>query len=251
MIAFTRRAFILESLEKNGVISIKDAAKKLEVAEITIRRDFEKLETEGKLKRVQGGAAMTDSLDGAELTMTSKLPQNTEKKEKIAQDAVSLVNTGDSVFIDGGTTMLPLAAHLLRLRVRIVTYNTLVLHQSSHPVAEIILIGGEYKPHYNMNVGSLAQEMLKQFYFDRAFYGCAGIDAQRQLVYTTEYESLNMKKIAMENAKGNHLLVDSSKFKKQGFLKLCDTTAFDSIITDELTEEIQPLANVSLIKNVQ
>ena len=246
MIAFTRRAFILELLEKKGIVSIKDAAKELGVAEITIRRDFEKLETEGKLKRVHGGAATPGSLDAAELTMTSKLPQNIDGKEKAAQKAASLVQAGESIFIDGGTTMVPLAAHLLKHRVRIVTYNTMILQQAYRVTAEIILIGGEYKPHYNMSVGSLAQEMLKQFYFDRAFFSCAGIDAHRQIVYTTEHESLHMKKIAMENAKENHLLADSSKFSKQGFLKFCDTATFESIITDELTEEARLLENIAV-----
>jgi len=244
MIAFTRRAFILELLENKGIISIKDAAKELNVAEITIRRDFEKLEAEGKLKRVHGGAATPGNLDGAELTMTSKLPQNIAAKEKVAQKAASIVRAGESIFIDGGTTMMPLAAQLMKLRVKIVTYNTMILQQAYNPAAEIILIGGEYKPHYKMNVGSLAQEMLKNFYFDRAFYSCAGIDAKHQVVYTTEYESLNMKKIAMKNAKENHLLVDSSKFSKQGFLKFCDTVTFASILTDELTEEAKLLQNI-------
>ena len=233
MIAFTRRAFILDCLGTKGVISLKETAKELGVAEITVRRDFEKLESEGKLKRVQGGAASPDNPDGAELTMSSKLPQNTAEKEKAALIAADLVKDGESVFIDGGTTMIPLASILCKRRIRIVTYNTMVLQKVLSPAAQVIMIGGEYMPYYNMNVGPIAQEMLKQFYFDRAFFGCAGVNTQQQIVYTTEHESLNMKRIAMENAKKNYLLIDSSKFSKQGFLKLCGTERFDAIISNE------------------
>ena len=244
MIAYTRRAFILDSLGKKGVISLKETAKELGVAEITVRRDFEKLESEGKLKRVQGGAASPDNPDGAELTMSSKLPQNTGEKAKAAQMAAELVQDGESVFIDGGTTMIPLADILCKRAVRIVTYNTIILQKVANPLAQIIMIGGEYMPYYNMNVGPIAQEMLGQFCFDRAFFGCAGINTQQRVVYSTEYESLNIKRIAMENAKENYLIVDSSKFSKQGFLKLCGTECFDAILSSEVPEDAEFLPNM-------
>jgi Transcriptional regulators of sugar metabolism len=233
MIASERRRFILETLSNRGVISLKDTAKELGVAEITVRRDFEKLEHEGKLKRVQGGATSLEDPDGAELTMSTKLPKNMSEKELVASAAAALVKEGESVFIDGGTTMIPLASLLTRKNIRIITYNTMVLRKIANPpAAQIIMIGGEYLPHYNMNLGPMAQDMLKQFYFDRAFFGCSGIDIEQQMVYSTEPGSLNMKRVAMENAKCNHLLVDSSKFSKRGFLKLCDMDRFDSIVTN-------------------
>ena len=91
MIASERRRYILNALNLRGVISLKDTARELGVAEITVRRDFEKLESEGKLKRVQGGATSLEELDGAELTMTSKLPMHMHGKEAVAQYAADLV----------------------------------------------------------------------------------------------------------------------------------------------------------------
>ena len=87
----------------------EDTARELGVAEITVRRDFEKMESEGKLKRVQGGAPSLEELDGAELTMTSKLPMHMHGKEAVAQYAADLVRDGECVFIDGGTTMVRFA----------------------------------------------------------------------------------------------------------------------------------------------
>lgn len=244
MIAYKRRAFILDSLGKKGVISLKETAKELGVAEITVRRDFEKLESEGRLKRVQGGAASPDHPDGAELTTASKLPQNTAEKEKAAQMAAELVRDGESIFIDDGTTMIPLVSILCKRAVRIVTHNTIILQKVTNPLAQIIMIGGEYKPYYNMNVGPIAQEMLKQFCFDRAFFGCSGVNTQQRIVYLTEHESLNMKRIAMENAKQKYLLVDTSKFYKQGFLKFCGTECFDAILSGQLPEGAEFLPNM-------
>lgn len=241
MIASERRRFILESLSTKGVISLKDIAADLGVAEITVRRDFEKLESEGKLKRVQGGATSLEDLDGAELTMSQKLPIHMREKEIVAGFAAGLVKEGDCVFIDGGTTMLPLATALMRKRVRIITYNTMILNKVIRPAAQIFLIGGEYRPAYNMNVGPIAQEMLKQFFFDCAFFGCSGIDIGQQMVYTTETESMEIKRIAMENSKRSYLLADNTKFSTKGFLRVCETGRFDSVISDSIqTDEPLP-----------
>ncbi|HML46200.1 MAG TPA: DeoR/GlpR family DNA-binding transcription regulator [Clostridia bacterium] len=237
MIASERRRYILETLGSKGVIILKDTTRELGVSEITVRRDFEKLEADGKLKRVQGGATALEDPDGAELTMIGKLPQDMDKKEAVAAFAASMVEEGESVFIDGGTTMVPLAALLMKKRIRIITYNTLLLPKAAHPSAQIIIIGGEYLPYYNMNLGPLAQDMLKQFYFDRAFIGCSGIDLAQRKVYLTEPGSLSMKRIAMENAKKNYLLVDASKFSKRGFLQLCDLDRFDAVLADSFNQE--------------
>ena len=74
MIAYERRKIILQTLSSKGVVSLKELASKLDTSEITIRRDIEKLEAEGKLRRVQGGAASLEEAEEAELTMKQRLP---------------------------------------------------------------------------------------------------------------------------------------------------------------------------------
>lgn len=233
MIAAERKRYILEALNSRGCISLKEVAKALKVAEITIRRDFEKLEAEGKLKRVQGGAAALEELDGAELATPQKLSVNSREKSLVAEYAASLVKDGDCVFIDSGTTMYPLANLLIRKRIQIITNNTLLLNMIKKSTARIFLVGGEYVPNYNMSVGPFALEMLRQFYFDCAFLSCSGFDVTNQVVYSTEPESMVIKQTAMEIASKNYLLLDSSKFEKRGFLKLCDANRFDAILCNQ------------------
>ena len=249
MIASERRRHVLDALSHRGVISLKDMARELGVAEITVRRDLESLEKDGKLKRVQGGATSPEELDGAELTMAKKLPANMAEKQRLALYAASLVRDGDCVFIDGGTTVLPLAVLLCGMAVTIVTYNTMLLPRVVKPAAKVILIGGEYLPHYSMNVGAMAQEMLRQFYFDRAFFSCAGIDSAQELIYTTEHESMEMKRIAMGNATNRYLLIDHSKFQKRGFLRMCDASSFTAIISDNVPDAAALLPNIVNLKN--
>lgn len=244
MIASERRRYIMENLKNKGIISLKETAKELGIAEITVRRDFEKLELEGMLKRVQGGAALegaSSSLEGAELTMAKKVLLNLKEKEKIAEYAASLVQDGDCIFVDGGTTMLPLVEMLSRKRVILVTYNMLVLKKLVNAAAEVFIIGGKFLPYYNMNIGPVAQDMLRQFCFDFAFLGCSGADLTQRTVYMSEMESLLMKRIALENAKRSFLLLDASKFEKKGIFKLSDFSVFEKVVCNTFeTKETLP-----------
>ena len=242
MIAYERRKFILQTLSSKGVVSLKELALKLDTSEITIRRDIEKLEAEGKLRRVQGGAASLEEAEEAELTMKQRLPIRMDVKSRIAAFAASRVQNGETVFLDAGTTMIPLAMELMNRNVTIVTYSTMFIGQMVNPTARIILIGGEYLPYYEMNVGMIAQDQVKQFYFDKAFLGCSGVDLDRRMVCSTEMKSLEMKRLAMQQAQRCFLVLDSSKFSARGFMRLCETSDFEELICDSFPgpEEKRP-----------
>jgi DeoR/GlpR family transcriptional regulator of sugar metabolism len=237
MIASERMQYIMNSLNKKGIINIKAIAKEINVSEITVRRDFEKLEMKGKLKRVQGGATLTtdfeDVLVDAELTMRERISLHMEEKSIVAKRAAKCVKDGDCVFIDAGTSMVPLAEFLFNKNVKIVTYNDLVIREIKKPVATIFIIGGQFLPYYSMSVGPMAQNLLMQFHFDVAFLGCAGVNLEQAVAYTTETESLMMKHIALQNANKRYLLIDSSKLEKKGFFKITETSAFDAVFCNQ------------------
>jgi DeoR/GlpR family transcriptional regulator of sugar metabolism len=234
MIESERKREIMKALSAEGIINLHDIARRLDVSDITIRRDFEKMENEGKLKRVKGGASIEDDLS-AELTMSKKLPVHMAEKEQIAAYAEKMVSDGDCIFVDAGTTAIPLVKRLINKDIRIITYNTLILNCMSArgAKAKLFLIGGEFLPYYDINIGSMSQETLKQFYFDIAFIGCSGIDCENRIVYTTESESLQMKKIAVREAGKKVLLADNTKLVSRGFLKVDRTDVFDKIIINK------------------
>lgn len=251
MIALERKRYILDALKEKGIINLREVAKELNVSEITIRRDFEKLESEGKLKRVQGGATIggeQQSDVSAELTMSRKISVHMKEKELVARYVAKTVQEGECVFIDGGTTMIPLAAELVKKNIHIVTYNTLILEKLLNPVAKIFMIGGEYSSSYNMNVGAIAQDMLRQFHFDRSFISCVSANLEQKAAYMADTESLGMKRLAMEQSDHNYLLVDSYKFATNGFLKLCDFSRFDRIYCNEFDTDQTLPENIELIR---
>ena len=241
MIASERRMYIMKVLNEKGIANLKEITNELNISEATVRRDFEKLEKDGKLKRVLGGATLTDDLlyssDSVELTMKEKMLSNVnmDKKNQVAKYASQYVKDGDCVFIDGGTTLVPLINYLASKKIKIVTYNHLIINKIKNPIAEIFIVGGVYLPYYSMSVGPIAQDVLKHFHFDHAFIGCSGIDLKEGIAYTTEIESLTMKNIAMENSKHSYLLIDSTKFEARGFYKFKTLNSFDYIICDNIS----------------
>lgn len=247
MIASERMHYIMNSLYKKGIINLKEIAKEVDVAEITVRRDFEKLEAQGKLKRVLGGATLAsdneDPMMDAELTMKQRTAIHSTEKMAVAKKAIEYVKEEECIFLDAGTSMLPLAELLLKRNVKVVTYNSLILKEADNPRAEVFVIGGKLLPYYSMCVGPFAQDLLSRFHFDVAFIGCAGVDLSNATAYTTEAESLMMKQIALKNSDRRYLLLDSSKLEKKGLFKITDLAGFDAILCNSANQEMAIPAN--------
>ena len=237
MIASERMMYILQQLNKKGIINLKDVAKELSISEATVRRDFETLEKQGKLKRVLGGAASSDNIDDlmnhAELSMCEKTAINTAEKQKVATFAAKQVMEEDCIFLDGGTSIAPMMEILASKKIKIVTYSNLVLKRIRNPVADIFIIGGQFIPQYDMFFGAVAQDVLRRFHFEHAFIGCAGVNLVDGAVYTTEVESMKLKLIAIERSAKKHLLLDDSKLEKRGFFEFANLQIFDTIFCNQ------------------
>lgn len=237
MLTKERLFYLLDKVEQNRIIHVKELAKELDVSESTIRRDLAELEESGKLRRIRGGAIKSSGgdivTDHKEILMQDRMRIHYDLKERICKKAAALVKDGECVFIDGGTTLVPLMEYLQDRPVRIVTHNYLAVAKLRNPKALVTVIGGEYMPRYDMGSGTMAAADLEQFQFDHAFIGCAGIDSTTGIAYTTEMETREMKKIAMENSAHSYLLIDHSKMQVHGFCKFSPLVAFDYVITDE------------------
>lgn len=240
MISSQRAMYILQQINQKGIINLKDVAKELNISEATVRRDFEKLEIQGRLKRVPGGAASSDDIDDllnhAELSMQEKTAINSEEKQRVAAAAAELVKEGDCIFLDGGTSIAPMTEILASKKIKIVTYSNLVLKRMRNPGADIFVVGGQYIPQYDMFVGAVAQEALARFHFDHAFIGCAGVNLEDGAVFTTEMESMKLKLLAMERSVKKHLLLDHSKLEKRGFLEFANLDYFDTVFCNESSD---------------
>jgi DeoR/GlpR family transcriptional regulator of sugar metabolism len=246
MIASERNLYILKQINTKGVINLKEIARELGISETTVRRDFEKLEQTGRLKRVQGGAARHDALENAQLAMREKKTISVSEKHEVAHRASLMVKDGDSVFLDCGTSLAPLAEALFLRPVKIVTTNTLLVNLPGSVVATVFLIGGQYHSHYNMTYGPLAKEILERFSFDHAFIGCFGVSLEQNRAFTLEVDSMQMKLAAMQNARQKHLLLDHSKLFRGGFYAFAELSLFDTVFCDSFPPDQPAPSNLRL-----
>ncbi|MDD3049110.1 MAG: DeoR/GlpR family DNA-binding transcription regulator [Bacilli bacterium] len=252
MLSTERKFFLLNRLERDGTIHVKEIANELHISETTIRRDLVELEEEKRVTRVYGGAVkvgFTNILtEMSESSMSDRIDVNFETKAKLCKEASKLVNDGECIFLDGGTSLLPMIDYLANRKIKIVTHNHLIIQRLTNPVAQIIVIGGDYNSKYKMSAGPTAENNLRVYNFDKAFIGCAGVDLKSKQTFTAEMETRELKKIAMENSNHSYLLLDDSKIGIKGFCKLVKTDTFNHVFCNyfETDEEIPD--NFILIK---
>lgn len=236
MISSAREMHIMKRLNELAVVDYKTIAAEIGVSEATVRRDFEKLEQCGKLRRVYGGAVLSEdnreSFD-VELSINAKNNINREQKLRVAMAAVQEVRPGECIYLDDGSSILPLAKELLKKRVRVVTSNMMVLqYATSDSPAEVFLLGGRYYPADSMTAGSFADSMLENFHFHRAFIGCMGLSLTDDIVYATDLECTRLKQCAIRNATRSYLLADKSKLTKTGLFRVAGTSDFERVFLD-------------------
>ena len=164
MLGKERILYLLDCLEKNNILKVKEIASELNISEATIRRDLSELEKQNKLKRIHGGAVKIDTnqilSEQREVRMQDRFRIHYEEKRKICDKACSIVQEGECIFLDGGTSIVPMIDKLQNLNIRIVTHNHLIVSKLKNPKAQIIVIGGDYISKYAMSAGALAINTL-------------------------------------------------------------------------------------------
>lgn len=211
MIPYKRQQAILDFLAQEEVVHFSAIQKLLpEVSESTLRRDVRELESEGKLKRLSGGAVKAS--DSAEIPISVKAAIHVGEKQAIAQVASMLVEDDETVYIDSGSTCSALLAILMERNITIATTNADAFSLAgSNSVATLVMLGGILSPDLLSVYGPMTEENISQFVFDKAFLGANGIDV-RFGVTTPSMQESNKKQVVADHSKETFVLADSSKF---------------------------------------
>lgn len=178
MLADKRYERIVEITEEQGFVKTRELADMLRVSETTIRRDVEELDVRHRLIRVHGGAK---SLTKANLTtsqdeklMRERVTVHAGEKEMIARRAADMVQDGDCIFLDGGTTILPLVPLLKDKHITIVTHSSLVVEEFQEGNARLFVLPGDYDVYYSMFTGPVTTHVLSRFHFNSALSAAWG-----------------------------------------------------------------------------
>jgi DeoR/GlpR family transcriptional regulator of sugar metabolism len=222
---------INELVLKNGYMSVIDLAAQLSVSDMTVRRDLEKLELEGLISRTHGGAYTKQA--GVVIDYHVRATVHPEEKESIGKLAYSLINPGESIFIDAGSTASFLALAIDdRKRLTVVTHSLVVAEALLNKVnVDAILLGGKVHSLTRSMIGPLAEEAVGRFKYTKSFLGTSGINLSEGFTAST-LEEIPIKKTASENSKQVIVLADSTKLHTQGLSLFLNFCKVNMVITD-------------------
>jgi len=233
-----RRLEIKKIITENESISVSNLSKLFNVSEITVRRDLQKLEKDGFLDKVHGGAIARSFKTEYDPVYLEDIKLNKDKKESIAKEAVKEINDGDAVIIESGTTCLELVYNLANKR-------NLAIFTASVPIAyelwkvslnrndlEVNICGGLIEAKSNTLIGSQATQFFQNINADIAFIGAVAISIDKGILTTHSQMDADVIRSIANNSKRRILLADSSKFKKRAHISILPLTIFNKIITD-------------------
>ncbi len=228
-----RHDIIRRAIEVNGQVSIADLKTRLGVSEVTIRKDLALLEKRGELARVRGGAVASRS-GTQELSLEVTSTTNRAQKMAIAAHAASLIEDGQTVIIDVGSTTTELAkalsSHLGQL---VVITNGLNIALTLEPLAgvTVIVTGGTLRPLQHSLVAPMGTILLDKLKADIAFIGCNGVDPERGFTNTNIAEA-EIKQAMRRSAKYSVFLADHDKIGAVASAFVADIESADLLITD-------------------
>lgn len=235
MLTEERHQIILDYLKQDGIVKSQHLMNVIGCSESTVRRDLDQLEDAGMLTRIHGGAKRTYQLS-EELTASEKSFKNIQSKESIGKLAAGLVETGEVIFIDAGTTTYAMLPYLTNKPVTVVTNGIQHASLLTDQGIETYVPGGKIKPSTKAIIGSQSLSELKNYRFDKAFLGMNGIDPAFGCT-TPDPEEAALKQMAHHQAAAGFLLTDGSKWNKVNFAKVCELEDV-TIVTDTLPDNL-------------
>lgn len=227
-----RHQQILELIKKEGSIKVNDLCTDFNVSSVTIRKDLQFLEDRNLLYRTHGGATLSNPYI-ADRHVDEKVALQAAEKHRIGEFAAKLIEPNDCILIASGTTVQFFAKNIFAKDSLTVVTSALnvALELMNHQNVEVIQLGGIMRKTSASVTGVYAENLLKDFSCSKLFLGVDGIDLEFGLTTSNMMEALLNKKM-IEASQKTIVLVDSSKFGKRGFGKICGLEDIEQIITD-------------------
>jgi DeoR/GlpR family transcriptional regulator of sugar metabolism len=231
MIAAERQARIVELVSQRGILSVAELARRLGTSLMTIRRDLTLLHDQARLRRAHGGAVALAAPPDVPLRRRERL--ELQAKAAIGRTAAALVESGETILLDAGTTARAVAHHLRAIRnLTVVTNSVHVLAELwDRPGLRVVALGGVTRSASGAITGPLAEKALEEIRVDRAFLGTTGI-TPRWEVSNSDLDLAALQRRILAVARQSYLLADHTKFGRTGLAVVSPVRAFTSVITD-------------------
>ena len=232
MLAIERRSEILEKLQAERRVVVSELSQIYEVSEETIRRDLDKLVSDGYAIKSYGGAVINENIN-IDLPFNVRKNYNVIGKQKIANIVSAMVSDGESIMIDASSTAVTVAKELKEKKNLTLITNSIEIIVELLDVADwkILSTGGISREGSFALVGTQTDKMLRSYHVDKAIISCRGVDKKFGLTDPDELLATN-KKSMLDAAKEKILVVDSSKFDKVAFTEIGKLQDITCVVTD-------------------
>ncbi|WAH37972.1 DeoR/GlpR family DNA-binding transcription regulator [Alicyclobacillus dauci] len=224
-----RQNQIYMKLSQFNEVKINELSQVLDVSEMTIRRDLQRMEELGLLKRTFGGAIKVASED---VRLSEREQRMTDEKKKIGELAAMFISDGEVVFLDAGTTTFQIARHLqLGSDVTVVTNAIHVAVELLGKNIQTIVVGGTLLDTTASLIGPIAEDALSNMAFDSVFLGATGLDIEHGFSNSNMFES-EVKRTVIRNARSVNIVLDHTKLGVRALASFARLDEVDRIITD-------------------
>jgi len=240
MLQERRQNEIIQILQREEEIRVSEVSELFGVSQNTIRRDLEELEKMGLVKKVYGGAIISEKFPTSDLPYRIRESSMVEEKKEIGSIVSKLIQNGESIILDLGTTTLEIAKNLHeKAHLTVITNNFSIVEElRRNPHIQLIVAGGEYRETSKGCVGGYTEEFFSKIYqVDRTFLSCGGITPEQGVMNPNHYE-LKTKREMIRAGQEVYVVTTSDKIGKTSFASVCPLSEVDAIITDKhLPEE--------------
>ncbi|MDE1160904.1 MAG: transcriptional repressor AgaR [Acidobacteriaceae bacterium] len=251
MLIGERRQHVMRLLERDGRVLVSELSTQLGISPITIRKDLDYLESKGLVERTHGGALAPQKTAMLDRPLKEKESQQTREKQLIAEAAASLVQEGQCVLLDSGTTTTAVAKELRRFsNLTIVTNALNIAAELSDTDFDIILIGGNLRKNAFSLVGPLAEDVLREIHADILFLGVDGFDVETGIT-TPSVQEARVNRVMANVSRKVVAVCDSTKFSRRSLALIIPPSAVHKVITDSnidaKTKQALEAAGVSVV----
>jgi len=235
-----RQQKIVEYVNKVGIASFDDLGKMLGVSPFTIRRDADYLAKSHLVLRVKGGVQKIESpTQFRETQIVSRQQVNPREKEQIADFAMRFIEPGDSIFLDGSTTVSCLARNLAKIepQITVVTNSLLIsLELAKAQNIRLIGLGGVFDSETYSYVGFEPDSQADSFHINKAFFSCTSVIPQEGTYENAAFNGYT-KKFAAQRSDKVYLLADANKIGKKALTRVLKTSQIDVLVSDKQLNE--------------
>lgn len=237
MLAAERYDRIVEMVNVKGSIRVSELSEHCRVTEETIRRDLDRLEQAGRLRRSHGGAVSVKE-EHPEIPYRVRETTHAEEKKRIAQSALSMIRPGDRILLDASTTAGYMAANMPDMPLTVLTNSIQVATElSSRDKIEVISTGGQLAQRSLSFVGPLAERSLETYHVDKLFLSCKGVHLEGGGISESNELQARLKQKMVGISDQVILLADTSKFGVRAFARVTGLDAVHEVITDQSLDD--------------